>query len=208
MALDYPEEAALKDNQRIIDDVLKQQVSLRISNFSLKEDFKNDCSHASFVLNFNDGKTNEKLKIKSTGSGVIDATFTGVINQFLDTYISLQNIKLYDFIVAVNFKEGKSTYNTDAPVEVKIALQGTARLRNNLYFKAKSNSIVKSGVNSVCNAMEYLIGAELAVLQLSKDIKFAEERQRMDLRNIYSSQLFELVKFVSYAEVINKLNEE
>ncbi len=208
MALDYPEEALLRNNHRIINDVLKQRISLNINNFSLREDFKNDCSHVSFVLNSRENKTNEKLKIKHTGSGVIDALFTGVIDQFLDTYISLRDVELYDFLVAVNIKESKSSYNTDAPVEVKIVLQGTSRTKNKLYFKAQSNSLVKSGINAVCSAIEYLINAELAVVQLSKDIKHAEERQRIDLRSAYLLQLFELVKFVSYSEVINKLNEE
>jgi len=208
MALDYPEEAILRNNQCIINDILKQKASLEINNFSLKEDFKNDCSHVSFVLQFKDGETSEKLKIKNTGSGVIDALFTGVINQFLDTYISLRDITLYDFIVSVDFKESKSAFKTDAPVEVKIVLQGTSRSHNKLYFKAKSNSIVKAGIAAVCGAIEYLINAELAVVQLSKDIKFAEERRRRDLRETYLSQLLELINLVSYAEVINKLNEE
>jgi len=208
MALDYPAEILLRDNQDMIDGILEQKVSLQINSFSLKEDFKKDCSHVSFVLNSKKDKTNEKLKITNTGLGVIDALFTGVIEQFLDTYISLRDIKLYDFVVTVNIKESKSVYNTGAPVEVKIVLQGTSRSNNKLYFKSKSNSLIKSGIGAVCKAIEYLINAELAVVQLSKDIKHAEERQRIDLRSTYLLQLFELVKFVSYAEVINKLNEE
>jgi hypothetical protein len=208
MALDYPEETFLRNNQRIINDILKQKASLEINNFSLKEDFKNDCSHVSLMLQFKEGKTNEKFKINNTGSGVIDALFTGVIDQFLDTYISLQDITLYDFIVSVDFKESKSMFKTDAPVEVKIVLQGTSRPHNKLYFKAKSNSIVKSAIAAVCAGMEYLINAELAVVQLSKDMKSAEKRKRRDLQETYLSQLFEFINFVSYAEVINKLNEE
>ena len=67
---------------------------------------------------------------------------------------------------------------------------------------------MKAGIAAVCGAIEYLINAELAVVQLSKDIKFAEERRRRDLRETYLSQLLELINLVSYAEVINKLNEE
>jgi hypothetical protein len=56
--------------------------------------------------------------------------------------------------------------------------------------------------------MEYLINAELAVVQLSKDIKSADKRGRNDLQREYVSQLSELVKFVSYSKVINNLNKK
>jgi len=207
MDLDYPEEIGIKTNQDIINNVLKEKVFLKVSNFSLEEDFENNCSYVSFTLSYSRGKTTKTYAIKKTGLGSIDGLFTGIINQFADTYISLQDIFLYDFLVKVNFKESKGLFQTDAPVEVKIVLQGNTRSKNKLYFKAKSNSIIKSGIGAVCNAVEYLINAELVVVQLAKDIKFADKRQRMDLKESYTHQLSEFVKFISYAKVINNLNK-
>ena len=204
MSFDFPEELAINKNKEIINDILKKQVSLEIKQFSLEEDFENDCSNIFFILDFH-YKTNKQYKIKSNGSGVIDALFTGVINKFSDTYISLKNIALHDFLVNVNFKKSNSPLQTDAPVEVKITLHGAKRCK--LYFKAESKSLTKAAIKAVCNAMEYLINAELAVVQLSKDIKSANKRGRNDLQCEYVSQLSELVKFVSYAKVINNLNK-
>jgi len=205
MSFDYPEELAINKNKEIINDILKKQVSLEIKQFSLEEDFKNDCSNIFFILNFH-YKTNKQHKIKSNGSGMVDALFIGIINKFSDTYISLKNISLYDFLVNVNFKKSNSLLHTDAPVEVKIILQGSPRSK--LYFKAESKSLAKAAIGAVCNAIEYLINAELAVIQLNKDIKSADKRQRNDLQDKYTSQLSELVKFVSYSKVINNLNKK
>jgi len=204
MTLTYPEEIKLSGNKRIINKVLKKRISLKINNFSLQEDFVNDCSFVSFILKYDDDEGQKIFDISTKGSGVIDAVYTGVLEKFKDRYISLQEVVLHDFIVAVDFKRSKTILNTDAPVGVKIALMGTSSARNKLYFKAKSNSLVKSGIVAVCKAMEYLINAELTAIQLYKDIQSANKRQRTDLRDIYISQLSALVEFVSYSEVIEK----
>ncbi len=205
MSFNFPEELTIKKNKEIINDVLKKQASLEIKQFSLEEDFESDCSNIFFILDFH-YKTNKQYEVKSSGSGVIDALFTGVINKFSDAYISLKNIALHDFLVNVNFKKSNSPLQTDAPVEVKITLRGAEGCK--LYFKAESKSLTKSAIKAVCSAMEYLINAELAVVQLNKDIKSADKRGRNDLQREYVSQLSELVKFVSYSKVINNLNKK
>ena len=204
MALKYPEETQIEDNKRIIDGVLKQKVSLEVKNFSLKEDFENDCSFVSFLLQYDDGEEQQEFEICNKGSGVIDAIYTGMLKQLEGKYISLRNVVLYDFIVSVKFQESMTTLSTDAPVEVKIGLVGTSSSKSKLYFKAKSNSIVKSSLVAVCEAMEYLVNSEMAVKQLHKDIQHASKRQRMDLKERYISKLSELVNFISYSEVIEK----
>ena len=189
MALVYPEEERLEENKRIINDTLKNTLSLTIDDFSLKEDFKNDCSHVSFVLYCDNGETQQEFEICSVGSGALDAIYTGVLDKFADKYVSLRDVVLYDFLVSVKFQESRTSLNTDAPVEVKICLVGTSRSQSKLYFKAKSNSIVKSSLLATCNAMEYLINSELAVIQMSEDIEYAGERERMDLKEEYVSKL-------------------
>ena len=204
MGVTYPEEAKLENNKRIINAVLKRPISLTVQEFSLKEDFKNNCSFVSFILHYNDEKTQQKFEISGVGSGAVDAIYTGILKSFESKYISLQNVTLYDFIVSVKFQESRTASSTDAPVEVKIGLLGTSSSKNKLYFQAKSNSIVKSSLLVVCSAMEYLINSELAVLQLSEDIECANRRERVDLKEEYVSKLSELVKFISYSETIEK----
>jgi len=202
MSLGYPEELMLEDNKQIIDEILKDdKVHIEIKKFFLEEDFVNDCSYISCSLDIV-SKEVKTIDIKGEGCGVIDALLSGVFDYFSSDYLSLQNVWLYDFLVEVDFKKGKSVLNTDAPVEIKIALRGGNGTR--LYFKAKSDSLVKAGIGATCNAIEYLINAEMAVLQLRKDIILAKKRQRLDLENSYICQLLELVKFVSYSETIDK----
>mgnify|MGYP003657629638 CR=1 FL=1 len=204
MPVMYPEEEKLENNKRIINTVLKRPISLTVDSFSLKEDFKNNCSFVSFVLYYNDEKTQKKFEICNDGSGVVDAIYTGILKNFESKYISLRNVTLYDFLVSVKFQESRTATSTDAPVEVKIGLLGTSASKNKLYFQAKSNSIVKSSLLVVCCAMEYLINSELAVIQLSEDIKHAIQRERIDLKEEYISKLSELVEFISYSETIEK----
>ena len=68
--------------------------------------------------------------------------------------------------------------------------------------------MVKAAIGATCNAIEYLINAELAVIQLNKDLQSATKRQRNDLQQIYTFQLSELVNFISYSAVINNLNKK
>jgi len=205
MALDFPEEIILKKNRKIIDGALKTKAHLQIKQFSLDEDFKSNSSCIKCLLNFR-YKRSKNIKISSKGNGVIDALFSAILKQFSNDYVSLQNVKLYDFLVYVDIKKSLRTTQTDAPVEIKIVLEGMTQ--NKIYFKAESNSLVKAGIKAVCNAVEYLINAELAVIQLHKDIMYARKRNRVDLENIYTSQLHELIKFISYSQVIDNLQKK
>ena len=96
---------------------------------------KNDCSSVSFILFYNDKRVQQKFEICNSGSGAIDAIYTGILNKFENDYISLRNVILYDFLVSVKFQESKTILSTDAPVEVKIGLLGTSASKNRLYFK-------------------------------------------------------------------------
>ena len=54
-------------------------------------------------------------------------------------------------------------------------------------------------------AFEYLINAELAVVQLHKNIQDAKKRNRTDLVSQYTKQLTELVRIISYEQTIKNL---
>ena len=204
MGLEYPEESLLRNNKLIIDEVLKdEKVQIIISDFVLAEDFDDNISNVRFNLTSFHKKEKTIKNIEGYGNGVVDALLSSILNYFSDDYVSLQNVKLYDFIVEVDFTKGRNSLNSDAPVEIKIVLESNSRSK--LYFKARSNSIVRAGISAVCKTIEYLVNAENAVLRLHKDILHAKERRRTDLEDTYIRQLLELVKFISYSRVIENL---
>ena len=205
MDLDFPEELILKKNKEIINKVLQKKVLLKVKKFSLEENYKNNTSHIICVLDFQNGGV-KKVEIEASGKGIVDALFNAILNEYANKYISLKNIKLYDFIVKVQFNKSKKKFRTDAPVEIKIVLESLSKRK--LYFKYNSNSLVKAAIGAICQAFTYLINAELAVLQLHKAIADARERQRMDLETTYTNQLVELVKVVSYHSTIEKEQNE
>jgi len=201
--LTYPEELELEKNKLILSKILgKNQVHIDVQKFSLIEDFDSNLSYISCDLKFVFKGKEKTINIEGTGKGTIDALLNGMLAYFSTDYVSLQMIQLCDFLVNVDFKKSRNMINTDAPVEVKIALKGDGLAK--FYFKARSNSLVKAGIKAVCDAIEYLINAEIAVLQLREDILLAKKRQRTDLENNYVCMLLELVKFIPYSEAIKK----
>ena len=205
MDLEFPEELILKKNNEIINEVLSKKVLIQAEQFSLVEEYKENCSCISCTLNFKFNKA-QKINIQGTGKGVIDALFAAILKEFAGSFISLQNVKLYDFLVKVRFNESSQRLQTDAPVEIKIVLESSTRKK--MYFKCSSNSLVKAGICAICYAITYLINAELAVIQLHKDALLARKRQRLDLETKYTNQLVELVKFIPYMKVIENLSKE
>ena len=58
MDFDFPEEATIQKNNKIIDEVLKKRVQIVITQFILKEDFKNDCSiRECFITTYHNSTT-------------------------------------------------------------------------------------------------------------------------------------------------------
>jgi len=206
MAPDYPEEPLLANNQLIIQEVLGSEVThIKIQNLTIEEDFATKTSNVVCQLRISEHKEKEII-ITGAGKGMVDALFNAFLNYFSDKYISLRAIQLYDFVVKVELKRARNCLNSDAPVEVKIALKGDGILK--LYFKAKTDSLMRSSAQAVVDAVEYLINAEKAAVRLSKDAKSARKRKRMDLENSYICKLLELIKFISYSEAIEALDKQ
>ena len=56
--------------------------------------------------------------------------------------------------------------------------------------------------------MEHFINAEKCVIMLYKNLQYAEKKGRGDMMNIYTQQLTEIIKNVSYEKVIGRLKSE
>jgi len=199
----FPEEVIQAKCKKIIDEVLRtSQLKLFISNFVLEENYKDKKSYISCHLAVPNNKS-LSTKIKGDGNGFVDALFNAVIDELSNNFCSLKQFKLDDFSMKVNFKESRRWNKTDAPVEIKLAIENLNK--NLLYFTATARSLVVAAISAIRKAIEYLINVELAVIQLYKGIQDATARDRTDLIQKYTLQLAELVRIVSYEETIAKL---
>jgi hypothetical protein len=200
MDLSFPEEERQKRIDKIINDVLgKQKASIFIGGFVLKEDDKKKRS----VVTCNLQMKQKTILIEGAGIGAIDALYNGINEKLNKEFPSLDGIRFDDFSVRVKFKESRKWNNTDAPVEIKLALKND--IGDRIYFHAVSRSLVVSAIAAIRKAIEFLINSELAVIQLKKDIHSAKTRRRQDLINRYTAMLSELIFVADYQETIKKM---
>jgi len=195
----FPEEARQNDLMKIITDVLGEaKVVVFISNFILKEDDATKCSNISCKLHLQ----KEMIAIVGKGNGPVDALFSALIKKLNKRYFSLEGIKFEDFSLKVKFKESRRWKKTDAPVEIKLVLKNSRDKR--LYFHAQSRSLVVAAIAVIRKALEYLINAERAIIQLRLDYADAMSRNRMDLTYKYAFQLGELIQISNYEKLFEK----
>lgn len=194
MIRSYPQEVFQKKCQLIVRNLLKEDyVELCVNNFILREGDKTsiECE----VYFSNDWNS---IFIEGTGDGFIDALFNTMVTHFSEQFTSLKNISFDDFIMQVKFKS--NVRRSASPVEIKLALK-TAREKN-IYFSSESQSMVKAAIAVVVNACEYLINAEIAIVQLKENIEDAKGRRRNDLVEIYTHHMMDLVNITSYESVV------
>ena len=192
----FPEEVKQEKYYKIIRQVLsKDYLPIKIVAFSCKEDFKLEVSEIECRVEVNA----DNSIILGTGVGVIDALFSGLMERFSNQFVSLQDFRFEDFSANAKFRGNMSSVQTDAPIEITLMLSNDNR---KLFFRKQSRSLVTAAAYATCEAVEFLINAELAVKRLHEDIKHAQNRNRTDLINKYVLQLSELVNIVSYEGVI------
>ena len=195
----FPEEARQNDLMKIITDVLGEaKIVVFISNFILKENDTTKCSNISCKLHLQ----KEMIAIAGKGNGPVDALFSALIKKLNKRYFSLEGIKFEDFSLKVKFKESRRWKKTDAPVEIKLVLKNSQDKR--LYFHAQSRSLVVAAIAAIRKALEYLINAERAIIQLRLDYADAMSRNRMDLTDKYAFQLGELIQISNYEKLFEK----
>ena len=68
--------------------------------------------------------------------------------------------------------------------------------------------MVSSAARAALASVEYFVNAERAFITLYKSRQDAQERQRHDLVTRYTSEMAEVVKSTSYAEVIENIKRE
>ena len=183
----------------IIEDVLKKSyIKLELKELSIKENIVEESTDIVCKLLF--GK--KKLTIKGSGKGPVDALFRTLVNDLSDEYCSLKNLHFARFSIEADVEKYLRSSRTDAEVEATLEVDNDC---DPLFFRLSANSINVVAAKVVLSAVEHFINAEKCVIILYNNIQYAKKRNRGDMTNIYVQQLAEVVKNISYENVISKL---
>ena len=183
----------------IIEDVLKKSyIKLELKELSIKENIVEESTDIVCKLLF--GK--KKLTIKGSGKGPVDALFRTLVNDLSDEYCSLKNLHFARFSIEADVEKYLRSSRTDAEVEATLEVDNDC---DPLLFRISANSINVVAAKVVLSAVEHFINAEKCVIILYNNIQYAKKRNRGDMTNIYVQQLAEVVKNISYENVISKL---
>jgi len=186
----------------IIQGILKRDyISLKLIELLIKENVAEDKTEINCKFLF--GK--RKLTIKGTGKGPVDALFGALIDNFSDEYCSLKNLYFARFSVEADVEKHLKHSRTDAMVEATLEIDNDC---DALLFREKSNSVSFASAKVVLAAIEHFINAEKCVTMLYNNVQNAKKRNRGDMTGVYTRQLAEIVKNVSYENVIQKLKEK
>ena len=203
MELGTPEEKKQARCEEISRTVLQNDyVSFEIENFTLRENLREDISVVQFTLISDDPELNGV--VKSSGRGLVDALFNGLLTHLSSSFYSLENLHFEDFAVKIALKEGVVRSRADAPVEIRLTM-ATSQF-NRVYFRHKSRSMVSAAIEVVRKTVEYFVNMELAVVQIQENIHDAKERRRPDIINVNTAKLTELVSIISYEKTFEKIN--
>jgi len=186
----------------IIQGILKRDyISLKLVELQIKENAIEDKTEVNCKFLFD----KKKLTIKGTGKGPVDALFGALIDNFSDEYCSLKNLYFARFSVEADVEKHLRHSRTDAMVEATLEIDNDC---DALLFREKSNSVSFVSAKVILAAIEHFINAEKCVTMLYNNIQNAKKRNRGDMTGIYTRQLAEIVKNVSYENVIQKLKEK
>jgi len=192
-----------EDQKDMVSLVIKEVLSkdykiLKLNELLIKENIVANNTEILCKLLFG----SKKLTIKGVGKGPVDALFGALISNFSEEYCSLKNLRFARFSIEADIEKYLASSRTDAMVEATLEIDNDC---SNLLFRKKASSISIVAAQVVLSAIEHFINAEKCVVKLYGDIQHAKKRNRGDIVNIYTQQLAEIVKNVSYENVINKI---
>lgn len=144
--------------------------------------------------------------IEGEGVGPVDAMWGAMVGRYAKEYQSLKSIQFAGFTMSAAIESKKRKAGLDALATVEVAVVNSDGRR--FVFADQSRSVTSSAARLVLAVVEYFVNAERAFVTLSHARKDAVERGRPDLVARYTSELAEVVKSTSYAEVIEAIRKE
>jgi hypothetical protein len=170
---------------------------LLIPTFRLDENLQNNISTVYYSALL-EGES--PLSIVGSGQGVVDALFGSLVESLSPRFLSLNQLEFEDFALRVSFAEARHRARTDAPVEVCLTISSSPFYKT--FFRHESVSLVSASIEVVRKSVEYFINLEKAFFLLRGDIVSATERDRQDLIIEASSNIVEIVKIISFEELL------
>jgi len=187
---------------RVVRDALKEKyTNMELVQLSIKEDAVEGITDVSCRILFGE----KKMTIKGTGKGPVDALFTALRGKFVGEYCSLQRLHFSRFSVEADIEKNLGPSKTDATVEATLEIANEC---GSSLFRERASSISVVSAKVILSAMEHFINAEKCVIMLYENLQYAGNKGRGDMVNIYTQQLTEIVKNVSYENVINKIKNQ
>jgi len=184
---------------RVVKDALKEKyTNVELVQLSIKEDAIEGITDVDCRILFGE----KKMTIKGTGKGPVDALFTALRGKLASEYCSLQRLHFSRFAVEADIEKNLGSSKTDATVEATLEIANEC---GSSLFRERANSISVVSAKVILSAMEHFINAEKCVIMLYENLQYAGNKGRGDMVNIYTQQLTEIVKNVSYENVINKI---
>ena len=187
-------------NQVVRSVLLGEYLGLELVQLSIREDLAEGVTNVSCKLLLGE----EKLTIKGSGSGPVDALFTAMVKRFSNEYCSLENLCFSRFSVEADIDKNLKPSKTDSSVEATLEIDNDC---SSLLFRERASSISVVSAKVILSAIEHFINAEKCVIMLYNNLQYARDRRRGDMVNIYTQRLTEVVRNVSYEKVINKCKE-
>ena len=190
-------------NSELIRQVLgKDYLELKVKKLTLEEDFDS----AESIVRIQTLDTHgSQIEISGSGCGLGDAVFAGFLERYALEYQSLKTLQLVGFSVNAHLDTKKGHSGVDAMGEVVLQVRNS---EGDLFdFSDESRSVASSTARVVIAVVEYFVNAERAFITLYKSLQDAKTRNRADLVTRFTTELSEVVKSTSYAEVIENIKE-
>jgi hypothetical protein len=176
-----------------------EYLSIRVATSVLSEDMSNERATVRCTLLVND---DPPVEVFGEGVGVIDALFAGLKAQYAPEYPSLDSIKFSSFATRGLMDESDGSH-ADAQAECTVGV--TNSYGREFEFRSVSNSVSRSSVEAVVEAVAYFVNAERAYVRLFNAYQHYKKQGRVDLIEKYTSKLADMVKNTSYSAVIERM---
>ena len=148
----------------------------------------------------------QSYEVEGKGVGVVDATWTALLDRYAREYQSLRSIQLSEFQGAADIETKKAQAGVDAMV--RVTLDVTNSEGRHFTFSDASRSMISSSARVVIAMVQYFVNAERAFVTLHNARRDAMARGREDLVSRYTAEMSAVVESTSYAEVIANIRKE
>ncbi len=197
-----PDDVRTELNRQIIQEVLADRyLRFSIEKLIIVEDLANNHTNVTCGLGITNLKGEETCyEIESSGAGMVDALFNGIVTQLVEDCHSLSNLQLEEFYIEIDEEELRDLRRrgrgTEVNTEVTLIIDNGCRTL--ISFRSRNRSMVAAAVDVVRRTVEFFVNSERAVLRLRMLVEDANARNRPDLADRYTSQLSSLVYNTSY----------